>query len=107
MRILAMTSGERMKSQPDIPTMIEGGVPGVDLVGWWGLIAPKGVPEPVKKKLGEAFRMMAERPETRVFLAKFGGDPLVIPADIAQKRFLDDIENWARYVKIANIEPKG
>ena len=107
LRVLAMTSGERMKLQPDIPTMIEGGVPGVDLVGWWGLITPKGVPEPVKKRLGDAFRVMAERPETLEFLRKFGGDPFVISAAAAQKLFLEDIENWARYVKIANIEPKG
>ena len=107
MRVLAMSSGERMKSQPDIPTMIEGGVPGVDVVGWWGLIAPKGVPDDVKKKLGDAFYAMAARPETAKFLKDFGGDPFIIPPDAAQKLFLEDIENWARYVKIANIEPKG
>lgn len=107
LRILAMTSGKRMQSQPDIPTMIEGGVPGVDVVGWWGLIAPKGLPEPVKQKLGDAFRKMAERPETREFLAKFGGDPFVISPAEAQKLFLEDIENWSRYVKIAKMEPRG
>lgn len=106
-RVLAMTSGERMKSQPDIPTMIEGGVPGVDLTGWWGLIAPKGLPEPVKAKLAAAFRSMAERPQTKEFLAKFGGDPFVTTPEEAQKLFLKDIENWGRYVKIANIQPKG
>jgi tripartite-type tricarboxylate transporter receptor subunit TctC len=107
LRILAMSSGERMKSQPDIPTMIEGGVPGVNVVGWWGLIAPKGVPDPIKQKLSDAFRTMAEKPETREFLAKFGGDPFVITPAEAQKLFLEDIENWGRYVKIANMEPRG
>lgn len=107
MRVLAMSSGQRMKSQPDIPTMIEGGVPGVDVVGWWGLVAPKGVPDPVKKKLSDAFYAMAARPETAEFLKAYGGDPFVIPPAEAQKLFLQDIENWGRYVKIANIEPKG
>ncbi len=76
-------------------------------MGWWGLIAPKGVPDPIKQKLSDAFRAMAEKPETREFLAKFGGDPFVISPAQAQKLFLEDIENWGRYVKIANMEPRG
>jgi hypothetical protein len=50
---------------------------------------------------------MAELPETKKWLAEFGGDSWVIGPDEAQKRLMQDIKDWASYVKIANIEPKG
>jgi tripartite-type tricarboxylate transporter receptor subunit TctC len=87
--------------------MDESGVPGVDVVGWWGVAVPKGVPQEVKDRIGKAFRQMAELPQTKKWLADFGGDPFVMGADEAQKRLLQDIKDWAKYVKIANIEPKG
>ena len=44
LRVLAISSKERMATAPDIPTMHESGVPGVDVLGWWGAIVPAGVP---------------------------------------------------------------
>jgi tripartite-type tricarboxylate transporter receptor subunit TctC len=107
MRVLAFSSKERMITAPDIPTMNESGVPGVDVVGWWGVAVPKGVPEPIKDKIGKAFTQMAELPATHKWLAEFGSDPFVIGAEQAQKLMIQDIQDWGRYVKIANIEPKG
>jgi tripartite-type tricarboxylate transporter receptor subunit TctC len=107
LRVLAISAKDRMTTAPDIPTMHESGVPGVDVVGWWGIIVPKGVPAPVKAKLADAFRKMAEKPETKKWLVDFGGDPWVAGPEEAQKRMLQDVKDWAEFVKIAGIEPKG
>jgi tripartite-type tricarboxylate transporter receptor subunit TctC len=107
MRILAVTSKERMSTAPDIPTMNESGIPGVDVVGWWGVAVPTGVPQPIKDKIGGAFLKMAELPSTKKWLADFGGDPWVVGPAEAQARMLQDIKEWAAFVKIANIEVKG
>lgn len=107
MRVLALSSKERMSTAPDIPTMNESGVPGVDVVGWWGVAVPKGVPEPIKAQISKAFLQMAEKPETKKWLAEFGSDPFILGPDEAQKLMLQDIKDWGRYVKIANMEPKG
>jgi tripartite-type tricarboxylate transporter receptor subunit TctC len=96
-----------MTTAPDIPTMHESGVPGVDVVGWWGAIVPAGVPAPIKAKIADAFRKMAEKPETKKWLVDFGGDPWVVGPEEAQKRMLQDVKDWAEYVKIAGMEPKG
>ncbi len=106
-RVIALSCKERMQSTPDIPTMHEQGVTGVDVVGWWGALVPKGVPAPIRAKIGAAFTQMAQLPETRTWLAQFGGDPLVISAEEAQKRMIADVAKWAEYVKIAEIEAKG
>jgi tripartite-type tricarboxylate transporter receptor subunit TctC len=107
MRVLAVSSRERMVTAPDIPTMHESGVPGVNVVGWWGVAVPTGVPEPIKAQISEAFLKMAEKPETKKWLADFGGDPWVVGPAEAQKQMLQDIKDWAEFVKVANLEVKG
>jgi tripartite-type tricarboxylate transporter receptor subunit TctC len=107
MRILAVSSKERMATAPEIPTMHESGIPGVDIVGWWGVVVPVGVPGPIKGQIATAFRQMAEKPETKSWLANLGGDSWVVGPAEAQKQMLEDIKNWAEFVKIANLEVKG
>jgi tripartite-type tricarboxylate transporter receptor subunit TctC len=107
LRILAVSSKDRMTSAPDIPSMDEGGVPGVDVMGWWGAAVPVGVPQAIKDKLSTAFRKMAEKPETKAWLIEFGGDPWVVGPAEAQAQMLKDVKNWANYVRVANMEPKG
>jgi tripartite-type tricarboxylate transporter receptor subunit TctC len=107
MRVLAISSKERMATAPDIPTMHESGIAGVDVVGWWGVVVPTGVPQPVKDKIANAFRRMAELASTKKWLADFGGDSWVVGPAEAQQRMAQDIKDWAGFVKIANIEPKG
>lgn len=107
MRVLAISSKERMTTAPDIPTMNESGIPGVDVLGWWGVAVPRGVPQPIKDKISSAFLKMAELPATKKWLANLGGDPWVVGPAEAQARLLEDIKNWADYVKVANIQPMG
>jgi tripartite-type tricarboxylate transporter receptor subunit TctC len=107
LRVLAVTSKERMAPAPDIPTMDESGVPGVDVTGWWGLVVPAGVPQPIKDKISSAFLKMAEKPEIRKWLTELGLDPWVVGPAEAQAQMLKDVKKWAEYVKLANLEPKG
>jgi len=107
LRVLAISAKERMSTAPDIPTMNESGVPGIDVVGWWGPAVPAGTPQAVKDKIADAFRKMAEKPETKKWLSNLGGDPWVVGPAEAQKRFLQDVKEWAGFIKIAGIEPKG
>ena len=106
-KILAVASGERMQCMPDVPTMKEQGAGDINVLGWWGLMAPKGVPAPIKKKLSDAFYAMARAPATKEFLVKAGTDSFIISPEEAQKYFLEEIDNWKRYVEIAKIEPRG
>jgi tripartite-type tricarboxylate transporter receptor subunit TctC len=107
LRILAVTSKERMTIAPDIPTMDERGVPGVDVTGWWGVAVPAGVPQPIKEKISSAFLKMAEKPETKKWFTELGQDPWVVGPAEAQAQMLKDVKTWAEYVKLANLEPKG
>jgi tripartite-type tricarboxylate transporter receptor subunit TctC len=107
LRVLAVTSKERMTTAPDIPTMDESGVPGVDITGWWGIEVPAGVPQPIKDKISSAFLKMAEKPETKKWLTDLSYDPWVIGPAEAQAQMIKDIKKWAEWVKLANLQPKG
>lgn len=106
-RILAVTSKNRMKAMANVPSMHEQGVKDVDCAGTWALMTPKGVPAPIKQKLTDAFLEMARSRKTAEFLEKAGTDPFIISGEEAQKFFLAEIVNWKRSMEIGKMEPKG
>lgn len=61
-RILAVASKSRMSAIPQVPTLAEVGVPGVDLDYWFGLLAPAGTPDAIIRELNEAFVTAAKTP---------------------------------------------
>jgi tripartite-type tricarboxylate transporter receptor subunit TctC len=107
LRVLAVASAERLPSQPNLPTMAEGGVPGIDLVGWFAAFVPAATPRPIVDTINKHFNTLLVTPEAKEFLNKFGGDPYVSTPDEGQARLLNDIKAWGDYVRIANIEPQG
>ena len=75
MKPLAISTGQRIKSLPDIPTMQEAGIAGVDMNLWWVTAAPAGTPQPIVDKLNGWFTEIGKMDETREFLAKYGAEP--------------------------------
>jgi len=70
LRALAVTSGKRFPLRPDIPTMIEAGVPGYDASAWVGLMAPAGTPKDIIDKLQQALAQSLRDP---AIVAKING----------------------------------
>lgn len=105
-RPLAVTSSERSPALPDIPTVAEAGVPGFEVVSWFGLFAPAGTPEPIISKLNEAVQTALENPEVRERLLELGA----IPAGGTPQEFHDFVvserDKWAEVIKSAGIEPR-
>ena len=102
MRILAVSTAERLQSAPDIPTMSESGIP-MDLNLWWGVMVPKGVPRPIVNTINKWFSDIVSTEDARKFLALSGADPLVRTPEQAQEMFLKAIPEWGNYVRIAKI----
>jgi tripartite-type tricarboxylate transporter receptor subunit TctC len=107
LRTLAVSTAERLKANPDFPTMKELGISNLDLLGWWAAMVPQGTPKPIADQINKWFDQVVATEETRKFLASFGGDQLTMPPDKAQEFFLKEINNWAEYVRIAKIVPSG
>ena len=106
MRILAVSTGERTKANPELPTMAESGVP-MDLLGWFAAMVPMGTPRPIVDQLNMWFNKLDATDEAKTFLNSIGGDPWITTPDEGQARLLRDIEAWGGYVRTAHIEPQG
>jgi tripartite-type tricarboxylate transporter receptor subunit TctC len=104
-RALATSSGTRMKSMADIPTMIEGGVPGIDVTVWWAVQLPTGTPKPILDTLQAWFTEILNMPETEQFLANIGTDVFKTTPGETRALLEQEIRNWADYVRLAKIDP--
>jgi tripartite-type tricarboxylate transporter receptor subunit TctC len=105
-RVLAVSSAERLQSRPDLPTMTELGIP-MDLVAWWGAMVPTETPRPLVMQLNKWFNEIVVTEEAKKFFNNFGSDPWASTPDEGQAVLLKDIKEWADLVRIANIEKQG
>lgn len=107
LRVLGIASAQRLKFLPELPTMDESGVKGMDLNGWFAAFVPIATPRPIVQQIHDIFRQMLTTDETVKFLNQFGGDPWITTVDEGQAYLLQDIKNWGEYIRIAKIEPRG
>ena len=106
-RMLAVSTAKRTQAVPDLPTMTEQGVPGVELFGWFAAMVPAATPRPIVDQLNKWFNEIEATEETRKFLNSFGGDPWITTPEEGQAQLAKDQKDWESYVKAAKIEPQG
>lgn len=106
LRMLAVSTPQRMQAVPDLPTMAEAGVPGVELLTWFAAMVPSATPRPIIDKLNKWFNEVLATEETRKFLNSFGGDPFITTPEDGQALFRQGVKDWERFVRAAKIEPQ-
>jgi tripartite-type tricarboxylate transporter receptor subunit TctC len=75
---LAVTTSTRSPQLPDVPTVAESGLAGFDVSGWFGIVAPGGVPRPIVDKLAGAFEAAVRNPQVIETVRKLGAEPRYI-----------------------------
>jgi tripartite-type tricarboxylate transporter receptor subunit TctC len=98
-RALATTGTARSSVLPDVPTVIEAGVPGYEATIWLGLMAPTGTPKPIIDKLNAAVNAFVKRPEIVKLWREQGALPMSMSPDEFDKFLRGDIVKWAEVVK--------
>ena len=101
-RALAVTSQERNPALPDVPTVNESGITGLkgfEVVGFYGFLAPAGLPKDVAAKLGDAFRQVMNNPEVRTRMVTQGADPAFLGGDEFARFLALEMPRWAQAVK--------
>ena len=106
LRALAVTAPTRLPSAPDVPTMLEAGVPDYELVNWFAAFLPAGAPEPLVRRLAELFNAITDSPAANEFYARVGGQAFSGTPESLKKLVATDTPNWGRLVKAAGIEPE-
>ena len=103
-KILAVTSPQRLSSLPDVPTMREVGLGNATIAPWWALFAPAKTPADILAKLEGWLNKVSSAPEAREFLAKQGVEPLPGNQPRTREMLAELLKEWARIVSIAKIE---
>jgi tripartite-type tricarboxylate transporter receptor subunit TctC len=98
LRAIAVTSAKRSSVLPDVPSIAET-VPGFDVVGWHGLMAPGGLPRPIVDRLYAETVKAINEPETRERFLQLGGTPGGMPPDDFLAYVRSEITKWAAAVK--------
>jgi tripartite-type tricarboxylate transporter receptor subunit TctC len=98
-RALAVSGARRSPSLPDLPTIAEAGVPGYEAATWSGVIAPVGLPTPIRDKLNAAINRAIQSPTFRQHFAALGDEPAGgTPAEFADV-IRKDSAKWADVVR--------
>src|SRR4029078_1162074 len=98
-RALAVTGATRSPQLPDVPTVMESGVPGYEAYVWMGLLAPKGTPAPIIDKLPRAVVAALALPEVKSYMATAGIEAVgSTPAEFS-RFFRSEKELWAKVIR--------
>jgi tripartite-type tricarboxylate transporter receptor subunit TctC len=99
LRALAVTGSKRSPQLPDVPTVMESGVPGFEAYVWMGLLAPKGTPQPIIDRLYKELVPVLSSPEVKAYMAGAGIEIVgSTPAEFGQF-FRAEKELWAKVVR--------
>jgi len=104
LRPLAVSSKGRSALLPDVPSMIEAGVPGLDVRDWQGILAPPGTPKPVVDKISGELARLLKQPETQARYSAAGMEVIASTPQQFRDAIVSEIERWAKVVKQANIK---
>jgi tripartite-type tricarboxylate transporter receptor subunit TctC len=102
-RVIAITTSQRVPQLPDVPTIAESGYPGFEALGWAGIVVPAGTPRDIVEKLNAAIRNALDSPELRSSIIARGSipDPRT-PAGYAEFIRAETIK-WAQVAKEARV----
>jgi tripartite-type tricarboxylate transporter receptor subunit TctC len=103
LRALAVAGARRSELMPDVPTMKEAGVDGVEVTIWYGVLAPAATPRDVVDTLAAAVIKAARAPDIRQRLLEQGAEPIGnTPEEFAQQ-LRDEVARWAKVVATSGI----
>ena len=98
LRALAVTTRERLSVMPDVPAVAEA-VPGFEVVGWYGVIGPAGMPGAIVAKLHDELLRVLAQPDVRERILHDGSEPVGSSAAEFRSFMSADLEKWAKLAK--------
>lgn len=105
-RCIATAGDKRSAVAPELPTLIESGVPNFRYYGWNGVVAPRGVPQTVINTLNQRMKDQLATPEIRQAYLTQGEEPAYSTVEDFRKLIADDYVQMGRMVKLAGIKPE-
>jgi tripartite-type tricarboxylate transporter receptor subunit TctC len=107
LRPVAVTTRGRSPAMPDLPTMQEAGVPGYEVAGWYGILAPAGTPPAIVHKLNREVVLVVHLPDVAEKMAADGSEPVgSSPAEFAA-HIKSEVEKWRELIQKTGIKTES
>lgn len=101
LRALAVTASKRDPQLPDVPTMQEAGLEGVEVVVWYGVLAPAGTPREIVQKLADGIQRATREPDLRKRMLEQGAAPVGNTPEEFSRLLKEEVARWAEVVKVS------
>jgi len=101
LRPLAVTAKTRSPALPNVPTFSESGYPNYEAINWFGILAPKGVSPDIVKRLNSEIVRIVNAVDVKERYVTLGAEPLSATAEQTEAFIRNEIEKWAKIVKIS------
>ena len=99
LRALGIAGTDRAKALPDLPTLAEQGVKGADVSSWFGVVAPKGTPEPIVQRLAAEIAKGIAAEDGRTRLEAIGAEAWPLGPDAFERVIQSDLAKWTKLVR--------
>ena len=106
LKLIAVTTGKRFPTLPNVPTMIESGMPGFEVNGWYGMVYPAGVPKEVIDKSHKALTQVLSRDNVKKQLENIGAEAALSSPEAFGKLIAEEVVRWREVAKQAGLEPQ-
>ena len=105
-RALAITSEKRSALLPELPTMVEGGLPGFVTQTWYGVLVPAGTPADIVNTLNAVIVNAVQKEDFRSRLAQTGADPIAETPEYFRRLLREEIDRWGKVVRASKAKPE-
>jgi tripartite-type tricarboxylate transporter receptor subunit TctC len=107
LRVIAVTSKERWRAFPDVPTLAETVLPGFDVIGWSAIVGPANLPAAIVSRLNEAARAAIQRPDVQEKFRSKGSEAVATTPEFARQYVAGEVARWSKVIKEAGIPPQN
>jgi tripartite-type tricarboxylate transporter receptor subunit TctC len=104
LRALANAGTKRAEQMPDVPTLKESGINGVEVVVWYGVLAPAATPREIVTTLAASIAKIAHAPEMRRRLLDQGAEPVGNSPEQFSKLMREEVTRWSEVVKVSGAK---
>jgi tripartite-type tricarboxylate transporter receptor subunit TctC len=104
-RALGVATRTRARELPEVPTMIEAGLPEFEVLNWDGIIVPKATPAPIRARIGEVVRAALADPSVVAGFRQRGLEPWPSTEEAFAAQLAADTAKWQPLIRAAGIEP--
>lgn len=105
LKAIAISSRGRSALAADIPTVAESGYPDFEVLAWYGMTGPKGVPADITARLAQALERIMKEPGTAERFQGWGADPTFLSGPAFVDFMARDSARWGRVIREAGIQP--